>query len=112
MVRHWASAGSEVPVRLLYSARTVDEIIYRDELRESGADVRYTLTRGAPEGWSGYRGRIDRALLTDVAWPPGDRPQVYVCGPNGFVESAAEVMVGLGHDPALIRTERFGPTGT
>ena len=112
MARHHAATGSSVPVRLLYSARALDDVIYREELaRLSGVDVRFTLTREWPEGWSGYRGRIDAELLGEVAWPPGERPLVYVCGPTGFVELAAGVLVELGHDPGRIRTERFGATG-
>ena len=74
-------------------------------------DVRFTLTREWPDGWSGYRGRIDRDLLAEVAWPADERPLVYVCGPTAFVETAASSLVELGHDPGRIRTERFGPTG-
>jgi len=111
VVRHHAATESSVPVRLLYSARALDDVIYHDELARVGVDVRFTLTREWPEGWSGYRGRIDAELLGEVAWPPGERPLVYVCGPTGFVELAAGVLVELGHDPGRIRTERFGATG-
>ena len=86
-------------------------MIYRDELEHLGADVRLTLTREQPEGWAGYARRIDAELLADVAWPPEERPLVYVCGPTTFVEVAASSLVALGHDPARIRTERFGATG-
>ena len=74
-------------------------------------DIRFTLTREAPAVWRGYRRRIDRELLEDVAWAPNERPLVYVCGPTGFVEVAANGLVELGHEPNRIRTERFGPTG-
>ena len=115
MLRHRAAIGSGVPVRLLYSARSLDEAIYHAELMalaEHGAvDVRYTLTRARPDGWTGYGRRIDRALLEDVAWPPAARPLAYVCGPTAFVEVAASALVELGHDPSRIRTERFGATG-
>jgi len=113
MLRHHRSVDSRVPLRLLYSARSLDEVIYRDELMRVASDVvdvRFTLTRGQPEGWEGYAGRIDRQLLADVAWPVEERPPVYVCGPTGFVETAAEILVSLGHDAGRIRTERFGPT--
>ena len=90
-------------------------MIYRDELARLAAhdevDVRFTLTREWPEGWNGYRRRIDRDLLGEVAWPPQERPLVYVCGPTGLVEAVAGALVELGHDSARIRTERFGPTG-
>ena len=115
MLRHHAAVGSDVPVRVLYSARALPEVIYREELDRLGSsdevDVRFTLTREWPEEWDGYRRRIDRALLEEIAWPAAERPLVYVCGPTGFVELAAGTLVELGHDPARIRTERFGPTG-
>jgi ferredoxin-NADP reductase len=115
MLRHHAALASTVPARLLYSARTLDDVIYRDELAllaSDEVDVRLTLTRAWPEGWSGSTGRIDRELLEEVAWPPQERPLVYACGPTGFVEAAAGALVALGHQPGRIRTERFGPTGT
>jgi ferredoxin-NADP reductase len=113
MLRHHRASGSDVPARLLYSARSLDDVIYRDELMRAagdGIDVRLTLTRNLPPDWHGYRRRIDSELLAEVAWPAADRPLVYVCGPTGFVEAAADALVALGHEPARIRTERFGPT--
>jgi ferredoxin-NADP reductase len=115
MLRHHRAVGSTVPARLLYSARSLDEVIYRDELTtlpdDGEVDVRFTLTRSQPEGWSGYRRRIDRELLAEIAWPAAERPLVYVCGPTAFVETAAQALVDSGHDPGRIKTERFGPTG-
>jgi ferredoxin-NADP reductase len=115
MLRHHEARGSDVPVRLVYSARSLGDVIYRDELigldARDGIDVRLTLTRERPEGWEGYAGRINRALLEDIAWTPHDAPLTYVCGPTGLVEAAAQNLVELGHDPARIRTERFGPSG-
>ena len=114
MLRHWNATDSDVPVRLLYSARSLDEVVYRDELMRAAAhdevDIRLTLTREQPEGWNGYRRRIDRELLAEVAWPPSAAPLAYLCGPTGFVETAAAALVDLGHEPGRIRTERFGPT--
>jgi ferredoxin-NADP reductase len=116
MLRHHRASRSTVPVRLLCSARTLPLLIYRDELMRMASwdnvDISITLTRESPAGWHGYRGRIDATLLTDVAWPPGDRALVYVCGPTTFVETAANTLVALGHEPSRIRTERFGGTGT
>ena len=116
MLRHHRAVGSTVPARLLYSARRVGDVIYRDELTgrdaEASVDVHFTLTREQPAGWQGYSRRIDRELLEDVSWPASERPLTYVCGPTSFVETAASALVELGHDPARIRTERFGPTGT
>jgi ferredoxin-NADP reductase len=111
MLRHRAAAGNSAAARLLYSSRSLDEVIYRDEWEGLGADVRLTLTRSQPEGWTGYARRIDAELLAEVAWPSEERPLVYVCGPTAFVEVAAEALVALGHDPARIKTERFGATG-
>ncbi len=115
MARHRVLAGSPVPTRLLYSARSLSDVIYRDELAalpDDGIDVRYTLTRERPEGWTGYTRRIDESLLREVSWPPEERPLVYICGPTAFVEVAASSLVDLGHDPDRVRTERFGPSAT
>jgi ferredoxin-NADP reductase len=115
ILRHRSAIESTVPVRLLYSSKSLDEVIYRDELdrlaADDGIDVRFTLTREQPEGWQGYRRRIDQELLQEIAWSPDERPLVYVCGPTAFVEVAATALVQLGHEPGRIRTERFGPTG-
>jgi ferredoxin-NADP reductase len=115
MLRHWVAAGRPVAARLLYSARTLEDAIFRDELvglaGDGGLDVGLALTRAWPEGWSGHRGRIDRALVDALAWPPQERPRIYVCGPTGFVEAAADLLVESGHPPNSVKTERFGPTG-
>jgi ferredoxin-NADP reductase len=118
MLRHRVHAGQEtradVPVRLLYSARTLPDVIYREELEQLAAsrdvDVVFTLTREAPLAWQGYRGRVDRAMLEAVSWPASRSPRAFVCGPTPFVESVATLLVELGHDPARVKTERFGPT--
>jgi ferredoxin-NADP reductase len=112
ILRHHAAAGSDAAVRLLYSSRSLDEVIYREELREYGDAVQLALTRQWPEDWSGHRGRIDGELLSKTGWPPADQPLIYICGPTGFVEAAAQTLVDAGHDPGRIRTERFGPTGS
>ena len=116
MLRAHAAAGSDVPARLLLSSRSWDGVIYRDELAALARDhpsiaVVHTLTRSAPPGWEGRRGRIDRELLAEVAWPASEAPLAYVCGPTGLVEAAASALVELGHDPGRVKTERFGPTG-
>ena len=115
IVRHRALSGSAIPTRLLCSVRSLAEVIYRDELDAAasgaGLEVSYTLTREWPDGWAGHRGRVNDELLREIAWPPGERPLVYVCGPTGFVEQVAGGLVRLGHDPQRVRTERFGPTG-
>ncbi|HEX6677737.1 MAG TPA: ferredoxin reductase [Actinomycetes bacterium] len=116
MLRQRAAAGSTVPARLLHSSRTFEDIIYREALQrlaagDPGLRVSHTLTRARPAGWDGYARRIDAAMLAEVAWPPGDRPLAYVCGPTRLVEAVANALVELGHDPGRVRTERFGPTG-
>lgn len=114
MVRHRAAvaAGAGVPCRLLYSCREWEEVIYRDELQRAaaGLEVRWTLTRRQPAGWTGYRRRVDVAMLREVGWAPSERPICYVCGPTGFVETVAGALAELGHAPERIRTERFGPS--
>jgi ferredoxin-NADP reductase len=111
MLRHRAAVGARNPARLLYSARTLEDVIYREELERLDAEVVLTLTRAQPPGWGGHARRIDDEMLREVAWPPGESPRVFVCGPTRLVESVASALVAMGHDPALIKTERFGPTG-
>jgi ferredoxin-NADP reductase len=108
--------GSTIPTRLLLSSRTIDDVIYREELaRKTAADatleVVHTLTRAQPPDWQGYGRRIDARMLSEVAWPPDQRPRCYVCGPTPLVESVASTLVELGHQPERVKTERFGPTG-
>ena len=117
MLRHRAALHSGVPARLLLSARSLDDVLYADELHGLDAgddelDVSITLTRTAPPDWPGYARRVDRSMLEEVAWPAADRPHVYVCGPTPFVETVAAGLVDLGHDAGLVKTERFGATGS
>ena len=116
MLRHRAAAGNAVPTRLLYSSRSLDDVIYRAELERLsrtgiGLEVIHTLTRAQPPEWSGYRRRIDPEMLAKVAWPPDQHPLAFVCGPTPLVESVATALVELGHETGRIKTERFGPTG-
>jgi ferredoxin-NADP reductase len=114
MARSRARAGGTTAMRLLYSSRSLEDVIYRDELEElpgEGFDVVHTLTREQPAGWTGYSRRIDPELLSEVAWPVEDQPKVFVCGSTRFVDAAADGLVELGYDPRWIRTERFGATG-
>jgi ferredoxin-NADP reductase len=116
MIRHRAAAGSEVPTRLLYSSRSFEEIIYREELdtlaaRDASVEVFHALTRSRPGGWADYARRIDAEMLGEVSWPANENPLAFVCGPTSFVERVADALVRLGHDPTRVKTERFGPTG-
>ena len=110
ILRHHRAIGSPADMRLLLSARALGDVLYKDEL-DTLDGVSITLTREAPDGWDGFNGRIDAAMLTAVGPPATAAPAVYVCGPTPFVESAAELLVGMGHDPQRVHTERFGPTG-
>lgn len=119
MLRHHARAPEahrrNIPVHLLYSARTWDDVFYRAELEtlagHPSVDVTWAITRDASGGDGAFHRRIDRAMLEAVGWPPTERPAAYVCGPTPLVELVANTLADMGHDPARIRTERFGPTG-
>lgn len=116
MVRTRRQAGSRAPFRLIYSVRTPTELYYADELRRpprggDGVEVTYAYTRAAPEGWSQAPRRIDVADVNRGGWPPDLEPACFVCGPTGFVETVADILVALGHDPRRVKTERFGPSG-
>jgi ferredoxin-NADP reductase len=113
MLRERRASGSDVPARLLYSSRTLADVIYRAELEEhaGGVEVVHTLTRERPPGWTGYARRVDRAMLAEVAWPAERDPLAFVCGPTSFVEVAASALVALGYPPQRVKTERFGATG-
>jgi ferredoxin-NADP reductase len=116
MARSRADAGSRVPFRLVYSVRTPDDGYYADELRrrvrdDGGLDVRYVYTRRTPEGWPEPAHRINVPTLNTHGWPADFAPACFVCGPTGFVETVADILVALGHDSRRIKTERFGPSG-
>ncbi len=113
IIRHRERTGAAAKARLLYSSRSLADVIYRDELEryDSGLDVVYTLTRSQPPGWRGHAGRVDAALLAELAWPAGQDPLAFVCGPTSFVEAVAEGLVALGYPAGRVKTERFGATG-
>ena len=113
ILRHRSRVGSSVPVRLLYSSRRWEDVIYSSELDfpTVGVEVIYTLTRSQPRAWQGYARRVDEQMLAEVAWPTGQGPLAYVCGPTSFVESVATGLVGLGYPAGRVKTERFGATG-
>jgi ferredoxin-NADP reductase len=116
MLRHRERHADRTPATLVYSSRSVDDIIYRNELdalgkRDGILRVLHTLTRQQPDGWTGHRGRVDRALLADACYSPAQSPKIFVCGPTPFVEDVARFLVELGHEACAIKTERFGPSG-
>jgi ferredoxin-NADP reductase len=116
MVRARRLAGSRVPFRLIYSVRTPDDRFYAEELSrrvrdDAGLDVSYVYTRAVPDGWPTGPRRIGVAEVNSAGWPAQLEPTCFVCGPTGFVEAVADILLALGHDPSRVRTERFGPTG-
>jgi len=105
-----------VPARILYSSRTPEDVIYRTEFDalaagDRGFEAFFTFTRQSPPGWTGYRRRIDGAMLREVIKPFGNQARVYVCGPTLLVEAVASALVQMALPIEQIRTERFGPTG-
>jgi ferredoxin-NADP reductase len=112
MLRHRAAESSDVDARLLLSARSLEDVLYRDELsRLQDVAIHYTLTRTRPAGWTGYDRRVDPEMLEEIGPAVAEEPKVFVCGPTAFVEQVADGLVALGHPPDAIHTERFGPTG-
>jgi ferredoxin-NADP reductase len=113
MIRTRRTLGGRAPFRLVYSVRTPEDRLYRSELQrpDPGVDVASLYTRRVPDGWPRPPGRLTADDLAGAGWPVEFAPSVYVCGPTGFVEHAADLLVDLGHDPQRIRTERFGPSG-
>jgi len=116
MIRTRAAIGSRAPFRLVYSSRGPDDVVYQAELDRlaiggSGVDCTYVYTRSTPPGWPRAPGRLSGAELAAAGWPAERRPQVFVCGPTGFVEAVANHLVDQGHLGHRVKTERFGPTG-
>ncbi|HET6533357.1 MAG TPA: ferredoxin reductase [Actinoplanes sp.] len=115
MIRARGAVRGRQPFRLIYSVRTPRDVWYASELArrvrdDAGLDVHVAYTRETPPDWPEPAGRISVATLNSHGWPPQFGPDCYVCGPTSFVETAADILVALGHDPARIRTERFGGT--
>ena len=116
MLRHRAASAATSGARLVYSSRSLEDVIYRDEFERlssatGGPHVFHTLTRTQPPGWIGYARRVDGPMLAETAWPPSADPVAFVCGPTPFVESVASALVLLGYPATRVKTERFGPTG-
>jgi NAD(P)H-flavin reductase len=114
MLRHRIAQDATVDTRLLVSARSCEDVLYREELSRlgsaGGVRVELTLTRVQPSGWSGFVRRVDGEMLAEVGPGVSEMPRIFVCGPTAFVERAADLLVELGHRPGAIRAERFGPT--
>ena len=116
MVRSQVADSQSIPTRLLVSARAFDDIIYREELIRLQDQLRelkiyFSLTRSQPPAWDGFSRRVDHEMLAGTAFPPEQNPDIYICGPTGFVEAVASTLVDLGHQPDRVKTERFGPSG-
>jgi ferredoxin-NADP reductase len=107
MLRHRRRTMPELPMRLIYSLRTGEDVIYADEL---GDDAVLTFTKAAPDGWQGHTGRLDQELISEAA-SPFLAGLAFLCGTNGFVESASQLLLEAGLPAEQIRTERFGPSG-
>jgi ferredoxin-NADP reductase len=105
MLRHRRRTMPDLPMRLIYSVRNADDVIYADEL---GHETVLTYTRSAPPGWTGHTGRIDAALVAEAA-PEG--ATTFICGSNPFVEAASRLALEAGVEPSHVLTERFGPSG-
>ena len=115
MIQHRIARNNDARIRLLYSARSPEDVIYRRELEElanrPGIEVIYTYTRSQPPGWTGYQRRIDQAMLGEVALAQEEQPHIYICGPTALAEGVSNGLVGLGYEPARIKIERFGASG-
>jgi ferredoxin-NADP reductase len=116
MIRERAAVGSRAPFKLIYSVRDPAALLYASELKRreqagDGVEVTYVYTRTAPPGSSQPTGRINATILASAGWPPEESPAVFVCGPTGFVEAVADLLVRAGHGASAIKTERFGPSG-
>jgi ferredoxin-NADP reductase len=116
MVRARHMAGNRAPFRLIYSVRAPRDVYYAEELSrrvrdDAGLDVTYAYTRAVPDGWSTPPRRLGVAEVNSAGWPAEFEPTCFVCGPTGFVEAVADILLALGHDPSRVRTERFGPSG-
>ena len=116
MLRHRNAVAPDLPTALLYSVRSLEDVIYRSELEriadtDPSLSLFLTLTRSQPAGWDGFTRRVDGEMLAEVANVVPGVGRTYVCGPTQFVENVSNTLVDRGHDPETIRTERFGPSG-
>ena len=114
MIRSREAVGSHAPFQLLYSVRGPADALYAAELAErqrqaTGLRIDYVYTRTVPDGWPHPPGRLTAAMLPRA--DDHEPPAVFVCGPTGFVEAVANLLIQVGHQPGVIKTERFGPSG-
>lgn len=117
MIRHRRALRLTTPLRLLYSARRLEDLLYVTELEElrrrpDGPDVRFTVTRDPDAAVATYHRRVDEAMIADAMWPDPAAMAAFVCGPTGFVEVASRHLVDSGVPAHRVKTERFGPSGT
>lgn len=113
IARLHATSASTAPMRMLYSVRSDDDAFYADELTGMSGEsftVDWAYTRASPSGFPRPASRVDAATIAESTISPSEHPTVYVCGPTGFVEAVADLLVAAGHSPDRIRTERFGGT--
>jgi ferredoxin-NADP reductase len=112
MIRSHEAAGSTVPFRLLYSVRTPEDVFFADELRRLETsptiEITYVYTRQTPPNWPTAPGRVSREIVEAATFAVSDAPSVFICGPTGFVETVADLLVDIGHQPNTVKTERFG----
>ncbi|MBJ7331743.1 MAG: oxidoreductase [Solirubrobacteraceae bacterium] len=104
ILRHIRSTAPDTPVRALVSVRTPADLLYAGEL---GDDVNLRYTRAAPPGWPEAPRRIASEDIADAAFDEGP---AFICGPTGFVDHVADLLLEAGYPPERILTERFGPT--
>jgi ferredoxin-NADP reductase len=115
MLRQRIVMGS-AEFRLVYSVRSPADVYYAQELGHLERDcdwlrVAVVYTRAAAPQTGRPPGRVGSGDLALPGWTPDDGLRVYICGPTGFVESVTTKLIGQGHRPSAIRTERFGPSG-
>ncbi len=116
MLRHRNAQADSTEARLLVSSRSLDDLLYAEELErmgeQQGVTVQITLTRAQPPDWKGLARRVDAQMLSELGLSPQECPLVFLCGPTAFVEHTADALVELGHAPERIHAERFGPSGS
>lgn len=114
MIRHHANQGSTVPMLLVLSARTWEDVFFREELlaldEQKGAfKLVLAITREPPRREGDYGRRLDTPMVAEILKRlPSPLKRAFVCGSNPFVTVASEALIGAGAEPGSIRTERYG----